>query len=165
MKIAIISDTHLGKNLDKLYILIDEYLKHYQLVIHCGDYTSYDVLNILREKCNFTGVWGNGDKDDIKDILKEKLIIECEGYKIGVYHGHGNGKTTMERAYNKFNDDNVDIIAFGHSHQPLIKTHNKVLMLNPGSITNKRREKWFSYILLDINKDFIKPQLILIPNI
>ena len=89
-------------------------------------------------------------KGILEILLKEKMIIPVEGYKIGLYHGHGNSKNTLERAYTAFSGDKVDIIVFGHSHQPLILTKNKILMINPGSPSYKRKEPWYSYVILEI---------------
>lgn len=159
MKIAILSDTHAKKHNDKLFKLIDNLSKEADMIIHAGDYVSSNVVSKLREHRNFVGVWGNNDKGYIRDLLKEKTIINVEGYKIGLYHGHGNSKNTLESAYDKFIDDKVDIIIFGHSHQPLILTKNKILMINPGSPSYKRREPWFSYVILEIQDKKIDVQL------
>ncbi|WP_291634511.1 metallophosphoesterase family protein [Clostridium sp.] len=159
MKIAILSDTHVKKHSDKLFKLIDILSKEADMIIHAGDYISPCVVSKLREHKNFVGVWGNNDKGYIRDLLKEKTIITVEGYKIGLYHGHGNSKNTLETAYDKFIDDKVDIIVFGHSHQPLILTKNKILMINPGSPSYKRREPWYSYVILEIQDKKINVQL------
>lgn len=58
-----------------------------------------------------------------------------------------------------FKDDKIDIIIFGHSHQPVIKTINKTLMLNPGTPTSKRKERWYSVIILELSKGYINAQL------
>lgn len=155
MKIGIISDTHIKKDIDKFINSIDIYFKEVDLLIHAGDYINNQVLEALKNYKNFVGVWGNVDDNNTKDLINEKEIILIEGYKIGIFHGHGSNRTTLDRAYDKFIDDQVDIIIFGHSHQPVVKTKNGVLMLNPGSITNKRRERWFSFIILEINEEGI----------
>jgi putative phosphoesterase len=159
MKIAILSDTHVKKHSDKLFKLIDNLSKEADMIIHAGDYVSSNVVSKLREHKNFVGVWGNNDKGYIRDLLKEKIIVPVEGYKIGLYHGHGDSKNTLQRAYDEFTNDKVDIIVFGHSHQPLILTKNKVLMINPGSPSYKRREPWYSYIILEIQDNKINVQL------
>lgn len=159
MKIAILSDTHVKKHNDKLFKLIDNLSKEADMIIHAGDYVSSSVVSKLREHSNFIGVWGNNDKGSIRDLLKEKIIVPVEGYKVGLYHGHGDSKNTLQRAYDEFTDDKVDIIVFGHSHQPLILTKNKVLMLNPGSPSYKRKEQWYSYIILDIDNRKISATL------
>lgn len=159
MKIVILSDTHVKKHSDKLFKFIDTLFKEGDMIIHAGDYVSSNVVSKLREHKNFVGVWGNNDKGYIRDLLEEKKIISVEGYRIGLYHGHGNCKNTLERAYEEFSNDKVDIIIFGHSHQPLILTKNKVLMINPGSPSYKRREPWYSYVILEILGKKIDVQL------
>lgn len=159
MKIAILSDTHVKKHSDKIFKFIDNLSKEADMIIHAGDYVSSSVVSKLREHKNFVGVWGNNDKGYIRDLLKEKMIIPIEGYKIGLYHGHGKSKSTLDSAYDTFINDRVDIIIFGHSHQPLILTKNKILMINPGSPSYKRREPWFSYVILEIQDKQINVQL------
>lgn len=152
MRIAIIGDTHLKKDSSQLELLADRIADaDADLVVHAGDYGDYQVLDYLRSRFNFVGVWGNTDDNLIKASLNEKEIIDVNSFRIGIFHGHGNEKTTQIRAYDAFEGDQVDAIVFGHSHQPSIFTKNKVLMLNPGSPTNKRKEQWFSYITLDVN--------------
>lgn len=155
LKIGIISDTHVIKDLARLQSFLDKYLRETDMIIHAGDFKDEKVVDILREYKNFTGVWGNADDTGIKKVLREKEIIEIENYKIGIFHGHGDKGDTFNRAYDVFKDDPVDVIIFGHSHQPVIKTKNKVLMLNPGSPTNKRKERWFSYIVLELTNDTV----------
>lgn len=155
MKIGIISDTHIHKNADKINQLIEIYFRDVDMLIHAGDYTDRRVVEQLKKYPNFKGVWGNVDKDSTKELLNEKEIIEVEGVKIGIFHGHGQDKTTLERAYDKFKADKPDIVIFGHSHQPYLSTKGKVLMINPGSITYKRQERWHSYIILEIQNGLI----------
>ena len=163
MNVAIISDTHLKKNSGQLNNLIAKF-RNADLVIHAGDFGEAWVLEYLRQHFNFIGVWGNIDDDIIKVSLQERLILQIGPYKVGVFHGHGKGKTTIERAYSNFENDQVDIIIFGHSHQPTISTKNKVLMLNPGSFINKRKERWFSYIMLTVDSECLQANLMISEN-
>ncbi len=159
MRIAILADTHFKKNSGQLERLAVR-LSQTDLVIHAGDYCSYWVVDYLRTNYNFIGVWGNVDDKAIKDSLPEKEILSVDSYRIGIIHGHGKQKTTIERAVHAFIHDSVDAIIFGHSHQPLIASKNKIIMLNPGSLTQKRHERWFSYILLTVNAGNISTELI-----
>lgn len=160
MKIAIISDTHIHKHPGKIVDIINNYMRGVDMIIHAGDYTDIGVVNILKKYNNFIGVWGNNDNQPIRAILKEKEIVTVEGYNIGICHGHnGSGRNTMEVAYNTFKNDKVDIIVFGHSHQPSIVTKNKTLMLNPGSLTYRHKERWHSYIILEIEKSSVNASL------
>lgn len=159
IKIGIISDTHISKDLYKIDELLNKHLKNSDLIIHAGDFKNSKVIDIIEKQKKFIGVFGNNDGDQIKERVKEKEIITIMGYKIGIYHGHGNAKTTIDRAYEMFIDNKVDIIIFGHSHQPVIRTMNKILMLNPGSPTSKRKDRWYSYIILDLDKGHISAQI------
>lgn len=159
IKIGIISDTHISKDLYKMDELLSNHLKNVDLVIHAGDYKNSKVIDIIEKHNKFLGVFGNNDGDLIKERVKEKELINIMGYKVGIYHGHGNTKTTIDRAYEMFKDNRVDIIIFGHSHQPIIKTVNKILMLNPGSPTSKRKDRWYSYIILELEKGHINAQI------
>lgn len=162
MRIGIISDTHIHKDPSRVIEFINKYLKGVDLIIHAGDFTCSQVVTMLKQYPGFVGVWGNNDNEKIREVLKEKEILRLLGYKIGIYHGHGEEKTTLDRAYEKFKDDNLDIIIFGHSHQPVILTKNKTLMLNPGSPTYKRKGRWFSYIILELEKNYIHAEIRLI---
>lgn len=159
MRIGIISDTHIKKDLSKLYYLLDNSFKGLDLIIHAGDYVNTNVIETLKSRTKFTGVWGNNDSAEVRQLVEEKEILTLEGYKIGIFHGHGDEGHTPDRAFKKFKDDQVDIIIFGHSHQPLIRTKRGVLILNPGSLTNKRRERWFSCIILELSPENIDVQL------
>ncbi|OZV12101.1 YfcE family phosphodiesterase [Tissierella sp. P1] len=158
MKIGIISDTHITKNIPSFIDFLDTYFKEVDIIVHSGDYISIEVIEALQKYKNFIGVWGNVDEPEVKNLIKEKEVVTIEGYRIGIFHGHGTISNTLDRAYEKFREDDVDIIIFGHSHQPLVKTKKGILMLNPGSLTNKRQERWYSYIILELNTESIDLQ-------
>lgn len=159
LKVGIISDTHLHKHPEKILDYLNKYFKDVDLIIHAGDYTNSKVIDLIKTNNKFVGVFGNVDKTLVRELVKEKEIIELCGKRVGIYHGHGEKKTTIERAYDIFLADKVDIIIFGHSHQPSISTINKILMLNPGSLSRKRKEPWFSYIILNLDNNNINAQL------
>ena len=74
----------------------------------------------------------------------------------GVTHGHGKGKTTEKRALLAFEHEQVDAVIFGHSHIPTHKQIGDITLFNPGSATDKRREKQFSFGLLYIQKNTLR---------
>ena len=158
MKAIVIADTHL-QTPDKLAWLTSKH-PDADAIIHAGDYTGDTVLTYLQSQRPFFGVAGNNDPEQIKRLLPEKQILTLGSYQIGLFHGHGAGSTTPDRAFQSFAGDQVDIIIFGHSHQPCIFTRNKILLLNPGSLTAKRKERWFSYIILTLEPAGPAAQLI-----
>ncbi|WP_315121352.1 metallophosphoesterase family protein [uncultured Clostridium sp.] len=160
MKIGVISDTHFTKRSEDILKIIDRYFSDVDMIIHVGDFNSINVIENIEKKKRFAGVYGNNDGSNVREYLREKAIINIEGYKIGMYHGHGDKKTAMDRAYNEFKDSKIDIIIFGHSHQPIIKTRNKILMINPGSPTRKLKERWYSYVLLELDRKKIEAKVV-----
>ncbi|MTI67090.1 MAG: YfcE family phosphodiesterase [Firmicutes bacterium] len=159
MEIGIISDTHIIKDLYKLKVFLNTKLKNIDTLIHLGDYKSIKAYNFLKENKKLYGVYGNVDDKGIKDSITKKRIISLNGYRIGLFHGHGDKSTTIKRVLEEFKNEKVDIITFGHSHKPLLKTKKGILLLNPGSPFNKRREKWYTYIILKLEEDYIESKM------
>lgn len=153
MKIVVLSDTHMPQKAKKLPERLLEDLQKADLIIHAGDWNLLDLYNELQTYAPVKGVTGNVDGDEIRKILPEKIIIEAEGFKIGVVHGHGTKQTTEKRAAAAFQGENVDCIIFGHSHIPKHYERHGVLMFNPGSPTDKRREKNYSHGIIIIDNE------------
>ncbi len=163
MKIGIVSDTHLytAKKLPK--ILLDG-LKKVDMILHAGDWVSLEIANRLEQIAPIDGVAGNNDGFDIIDRFGESKIIELNQYRIGMIHGDGFQKTTESRAWEAFAGKNVDMIIFGHSHIPLELNHKGVLLFNPGSPTDKRRQAQYSYGIMELGET-IKTELFYFDNL
>lgn len=105
-------------------------------------------MNYLSSLAPTEAVYGNVDDPFLKATLPRMRVVEAEGFRIGLIHSDGpGGGTPMERARRTFTD--VDCIVFGHSHYPYLERHGTVLMLNPGSPTDKRRAPHPSFAILD----------------
>ncbi|WP_280768835.1 metallophosphoesterase family protein [Salipaludibacillus daqingensis] len=159
MKVMVISDTHIPKRAKKLPDRIISDLKKADLIIHAGDWQTLEVYKDLSQYGEVKGVYGNVDNDEIKAHFPKKLILELNGHKIGVVHGHGRKLTTERRAQEAFKDDHVDCIIFGHSHIPVQKLSNDILLFNPGSATDKRRQSNYSYGILMIKNEIKKQSM------
>ena len=156
MRIAVLSDTHLrlGKSLPRF---VWQQLTQIDMIIHAGDLTHMGLLEELSCIAPVRAVRGNCDSWDV--LLPDRDIIECEALRIGLIHGDsGKGKSTTERAYSAFKDSSVDVIVFGHSHTPFMEWRNGILLFNPGSPTDKRREPQYSFGLLDIQQGQVKAE-------
>ncbi|WP_066048715.1 metallophosphoesterase family protein [Robertmurraya korlensis] len=151
MKIVVISDTHMPKKAKALPHQVVTELQKSDLIIHAGDWQTVEVYHKLLQYGEVKGVFGNVDSDEVSSLLPEKLIIEVEGFKIGVVHGHGKRWTTERRAVEAFSETPVDCIIFGHSHIPVLKVVNGVLLFNPGSCTDKRRQPKPSFGIISVN--------------
>lgn len=152
LKIGVISDTHIPRRVKALPEIVLETFKDVTHIIHAGDIMSMEVINKLEELAPVTAVAGNLDSPELYKKLGDKRILSFGNFKIGIFHGHGDKGKTVDRAISCFKDDNVNCIVFGHSHIPYCQYHDDILIFNPGSPTDKRRNKYFSVGLMDIGK-------------
>lgn len=150
-RIGVLSDTHMPRMAKKLPSELLMGLNSSDLIIHAGDWSNWSVYEALQEIAPVEGVAGNADSEDIVERLGLSKLLIIEGCRIGIVHGHGSKGTTMSRAINAFNDQKVDCIIFGHSHIPLMKQAGDVLLFNPGSPTDKRRQSQYSYGIIEID--------------
>jgi len=149
MRIGIISDTHI-KTFDEIPAPIVTALRGVDLVVHAGDFTERAVLEGLGRLGEVKAVYGNMDSDELKGMLPHKELFVVNGKKIGLTHGSGGPWGIAGRVREMFSD--VDVIIYGHSHEPNNQFIRGSLLLNPGRARD-------SFGLLTINDD-IKAEII-----
>ena len=143
MRIGVLSDTHLREG-QSLPSFVWDTLAGVDLIVHAGDIVASQILADLALLAPVRAVRGNSDGWGLAN-LPSRDLINFAGLRIGIIHGNmGVGRSTPERALSAFTGDLVDIIVFGHSHQPYLEWWDNVLLFNPGSPTDKRREKQYS---------------------
>ncbi len=151
MKIGVVSDTHSKEIPGQL--LKD--FKDVDLIIHSGDFCDLADYQTFAKIKEVKGVYGNMDNAAIRKLFPRRQIIKCESVNIGLFHGEGPPRTILEGVKNEFKKDKVDIIIFGHSHQPLNEKDGGVLYFNPGSPNDTIFAPYCSYGVIEINdKDF-----------
>lgn len=149
MIIGVVSDTHIPGKAKTLPDFVLCYMRGADHIIHAGDIRCAQVLEQLSRFAPVTAVAGNADPPEMAETLGDKSIVMLGGYRFGITHGHGRGGSTVSRAAARFAQDDVDCIIFGHSHIPLCMEQGGVLLLNPGSPTDKRRNLHYSFGLID----------------
>jgi uncharacterized protein len=152
LKIIVISDTHMPNRGQELpSVLVDE-LTGADLIIHAGDWNTMALYEMLRQYAPVEGVYGNTDEQELKEAFPKKKVLYAGEISIGVVHGDGKGKTTEKRVLEAF-EEKPDIIIFGHSHIPYVRFMRGVLLFNPGSATDKRKQPLYSFGILEIDKE------------
>lgn len=163
MRVVVTSDTHLPRFGRVLPRALVDGLRSADLILHCGDLTDPLALDLLEEWAPTIAVAGNNDGPELTDRLGTVAVVHVEEASIGLTHGHsGSGRTTPERAFRLFASSHpeLDAICFGHSHIPLVERRGELWLLNPGSPTDKRRQRTFSYLALDVVGRSITPELV-----
>lgn len=155
-KIVVLSDTH-SRMLPKQVV---KAAKKADFVIHAGDVCDLKMLEELESFNDVEAVFGNMDESSVRKRLPRRLILKCEGVRIGVFHGEGSPDGLMDRIKEEFQSEDVDIIIFGHSHEPFNKHINNINFFNPGSPNDDIFSPYCSYGLLEIDGNSIKTKIV-----
>ena len=158
MKILVLSDTHMPRSAQDLPQAVYDRIGDVDMIIHAGDLAEKEVLDKLQSLRPTTAVCGNMDSMRLRSALKEKEVIEIEGVKIGLVHGHGAPMNLVETVKKEFKG--VDAIIFGHSHKPMNEVKNGILFFNPGSPTDTVFAPYRSYGILEVTKGNIRGEII-----
>lgn len=129
MRIGVISDTHV-RTVSEIPEPIRAALAEVALIVHAGDFTESAVLDGLKALGEVRAVCGNMDSGELKRMLPEKELFVVNGKKVGLTHGSGGPWGIAGRIRQMFDD--VDIIIFGHSHEPCHLYLQGSLLFNPG---------------------------------
>ncbi len=133
--IGVLSDSHIPGHAKNLPGSIFEIFKNTDLIIHCGDITTHNVINELNSIALTYTVKGNMDPDNI--TFPSELIFKINGQFIFcITHGNGDPFSLKQKLYKKFQIYKPDIIIFGHSHISENSKYNEIIMFNPGSCTH-----------------------------
>lgn len=157
MKIGVISDTHIPRRARQIPEQVLRGFAGVDLILHAGDLMDESVIYTLKKIAPIEAVAGNMDSDDLHFSLGRQKLLKLSGYKIGLIHGDGIYKTTVERAYDAF--PGADCVVFGHSHNPYSDYYQGVYMFNPGSPTDKRSNPDFSYGILRLESTGIRGEI------
>jgi putative phosphoesterase len=125
VRLGVISDTH-----GLLRVEVLEVFEGVDHILHCGDVGKWDVIIELQALAPVTAVYGNVDGPEIRG-LPQVAEIELDGFRIVVTHGDQLGSPTPAKLHEAFPD--AEIIAYGHTHKPLLELVDKtVTVMNPG---------------------------------
>ena len=129
--IGVISDTH-----NHLYPEVKALLDGVDHIIHAGDVCSPTLLSELRRIAPLTVVRGNCDAGAWADALPVRAEFALGGVRVVM--GHIGGQLREEATARGSGPGGLDIVVFGHSHQPMVEQKGGVLYLNPGSAGPRR---------------------------
>lgn len=129
-RIGLISDTH-----NFLDDSVFDHFKNCDEIWHAGDFGTAAIADKLSDFKPLRGVYGNIDGYDIKSMLPEQMVYQCEEVKvlmrhIGGYPPRYNAETKKELLIHK-----PQLFISGHSHILKIIYDEKLqcLHMNPGA--------------------------------
>ncbi len=129
MKILVLSDSHR----EEANLLRAAELEKPDAVIHLGDHAS-DAEVLLRAYPRLPVCRVRGNCDRFETDVQDEAVIEWEGVKILVTHGHRyhvkSGLLTLCYAAIQAG---AQIALFGHTHMPYCEESDGLWLLNPGA--------------------------------
>ena len=143
----VLADTHVPRWAKELPDGLSPHLEKADLILHAGDLMDPTLLDTLAVYAPVKAVRGNLDPPDSR--LPEKLEFEFGGVCIAMTHDSGPKKGRRNRMRRRFPEARV--VVFGRSHIPWLEDEGGLLLLNPGSPTDKRRQPDYTFTLLSID--------------
>ncbi|MEA3335410.1 MAG: metallophosphoesterase family protein [Chloroflexota bacterium] len=188
MRIGLIADSHIPHVTSRLHPGVHRAFEGVEMILHAGDLTGPEVLEVLGQIAPVHAV--RGDQDIGLDHLPLRQVIEVEGKRIGLIHGNrprwlempgttwnmffGQRLFLAPRFYanvcRQFEQDQVDCVVCGHIHRPYIGDVKGVLVINPGStylnILDRKTQpgQYVSVGMLEIIDDSLRATIVPLPE-
>lgn len=124
MRIGLISDTHGLLRPQALAALagVDR-------IIHAGDIGNAQILEALAAIAPVDAVRGNNDRGPWATVVPHSLTLAFDGVAIHLLHDLKELKGALPP---------VQVVIAGHSHKPMVREEDGVLLVNPGSAGPRR---------------------------
>ena len=146
MLVLVLADTHIPRRAKGLPDGLVPHLESADLILHAGDLLVEDVIYELEHYGPVRAVKGNVDGWDVQ--LPETLQFEVEGVAVAMIHDSGPKSGRRGRMRRRFPDARVAV--FGHSHIPWLDDEAGLMLLNPGSPTDRRRSPKHTFAFLRV---------------
>ncbi len=155
---VVLADTHIPRRAWALPEELAPYLERADLILHAGDLIEASVLDELSLYAPVHAVKGNVDPPGVN--LSETLEFDFGGARIAMIHDSGRKEGRRRRLEKRFPDARV--VVFGHSHIPFLEDENGLLLLNPGSPTDKRRQPHHTFALLRTEEGDVRAEIVVL---
>jgi uncharacterized protein len=153
---AVIADTHIPRRARALPESLLPHLERADLILHAGDLMDPTLLDDVAAHAPVLAVRGNLDPPAAR--LPEVLRFEFGGVSIAMIHDSGRKKGRRNRMKRRFPDARV--VVFGHSHIPWLEDEEGLLLLNPGSPTDRRRQPEHTFALLRVDGGEVRAEML-----
>ena len=148
ISIGVISDTHGLLRTEAVAALAGS-----ELIIHAGDVGDPDILETLETIAPVHVVRGNVDREPWTQRFPMTDLIEAGSCSIYVVHDLYTMDIDSSAA-------NVDMVIFGHSHQPSIEQKHGIWLLNPGSAGPRRFDYPVSVAKVEVQRNQLHAEIV-----
>jgi putative phosphoesterase len=151
---VVIADTHMPRRARALPEGLIPYLERADLILHAGDLMDPALLDELAGYAPARAVRGNLDPPD----LPETLEFGFGGIGVAMIHDSGRRQGRRRRLQRRFPEARV--VIFGHSHIPFLEDACGLMLLNPGSPTDRRRQPRHTFALLHARAGRVRAEIL-----
>lgn len=155
MRIIVLADTHIPARAKDLPLTVYQELEHCDAIVHAGDVMCRSLIEKLQHFAPVYAVKGN---NDIELDLPIKLEVELEEVTFAIIHDSGAATGRTRRMRRTF--PGARVVVFGHSHIPWNSDDGKLLLFNPGSPTDKRRQPCGTMGIIEIVAGTIQAKVV-----
>ena len=153
---VVVADTHIPRRARALPEALRPHLGRADLILHAGDLMDPAVLDGLAAHAPVVAVRGNLDPPE--SGLPETLEIEFGGVRVAMIHDSGPKRGRRGRMRRRF--PGARVVVFGHSHIPWSEDEDGLLLLNPGSPTDKRRQPEHTFAVLQAEGGGVRAEIL-----
>lgn len=147
--IGLVSDTHMPERLAELPPALFDALRGVDLLLHAGDVGELWVLDRLSAIAPVVAVHGNDETAEATRELPYQQVVAVAGRRIVLTHAHypdraeelasrrddaWGPKLARRAAFGR--RAGAAIVVFGHTHVPMARDYDGVLLVNPGAIAS-----------------------------
>jgi putative phosphoesterase len=132
------------------------HLRRSDLILHAGDLMDPTLLEVLSAYAPTRAVRGN--LDPLEAGLPETLELRFGGVKVAMIHDSGTKRGRWGRMRRRF--PGARVVVFGHSHIPWLEDQDGLLLLNPGSPTDRRRQPDHTFALLQVDGGEVSAEIL-----
>lgn len=178
MRVGVVGDTHIPEQSLVLPARVAQVLQGVDVILHVGDICELNVLEELQETYTLTfAVWGEADTREVRRYLDEKRVVQLGDRRVGMIHGHQYSRSTdkgwrglrnlftqspkhgslLDFLVEQFAGEDVDVIVYGHTHDPKVCKHKGVLLFNPGAAMPGQRP---SVGILEVDSDRVAGEVV-----
>jgi len=155
---AVIADPHVPRRARALPEILLAHLGRADLILHAGDLLVGELLKELWAYAPVLAARGNLDPPDLD--LPETLEFDFGGARVAMIHDSGRKQGRRARLRRRFPDARV--VVFGHSHIPFLEDEDGLMLLNPGSPTDKRRQPHHTFALLHAEEGRVRAEIMVL---
>ena len=153
---VVLADTHIPRRAHALPGGLVLHLEKADLILHAGDLIVPSVLDDRASYAPVHAVKGNMDPPGV--ALPETLEFDFGGVKIAMIHDSGRKEGRRKRLQKRFPEARV--VVFGHSHVSILEDEDGLLLLNPGSPTDKRWQPQHTFALLHAEEGNVRAEIL-----